>query len=80
MLGFHHRGSGNSRRGQGSSPLDVGVTHQGEFMGAAPTGRAVEVTGIYVVRIVGGKILEVWGVWDALGLMRQLDAIPELTS
>ena len=58
----------------------LGVTHQGEFMGEAPTGRAVEVTGIYVVRIVGGKILEVWGVWDALGPMRQLDAIPELTS
>lgn len=57
----------------------LGVTHQGEVMGATPTGRAVEVAGIYVVRIVGGKILEVWGVWNALGLMRQLDAISELT-
>jgi steroid delta-isomerase-like uncharacterized protein len=52
-------------------------THQGEFTGVAPTGREVEVTGIDIVRIARGKIVEAWGVWDALGAMRQLGAIPE---
>jgi hypothetical protein len=74
----HYRGSSNSRRGHGGLPLDVPRhPHQGEFMGVTPTGKEVEVTGIDIVRIVGGKIVDVWSVWDAWGLMRQLGAIPE---
>jgi steroid delta-isomerase-like uncharacterized protein len=34
-------------------------THQGEFMGVAPTGKEVEVTGIDFVRIRGCRIVEV---------------------
>jgi predicted ester cyclase len=52
-------------------------THQGEFMGAAPTGNRVTVTGIVVSRIAGGKIEEEWLEWDVLGLMQQLGAIGE---
>jgi steroid delta-isomerase-like uncharacterized protein len=47
-------------------------THQGELMGMAPTGRRVAVTGIDVVRVADGKIVEHRGLTDIVGLMRQL--------
>ena len=47
-------------------------THQGELMGVAPTGRRVSVTGIDIVRVADGKIVEHRGLTDIVGLMRQL--------
>jgi steroid delta-isomerase-like uncharacterized protein len=47
-------------------------THEGELMGMAPTGRAVAVTGIDIVRIEDGRIVEHRGLTDIIGLMRQL--------
>jgi steroid delta-isomerase-like uncharacterized protein len=47
-------------------------THEGELMGLAPTGRKVSVTGIDMLRIDGGKIVEHRGLTDIVGLMRQL--------
>ena len=35
-------------------------THQGELMGIAPTGERVELRGISIIRINGGKIEEIW--------------------
>jgi steroid delta-isomerase-like uncharacterized protein len=51
-------------------------THQGDFMGIPPTGKRVTVTanGIYTCR--DGKIVENRVVFDALGLLQQLGAIP----
>jgi steroid delta-isomerase-like uncharacterized protein len=51
-------------------------THQGELMGARPTGRPIEVEAISVFRIADGKIAEEWTVWDALGLLQQVGAVP----
>ena len=51
-------------------------THQGDLMGIPPTGKAVQLTGMVIVRFSGGKIVERWVSEDALGLMRQLGAIP----
>jgi predicted ester cyclase len=53
------------------------ATHQGEYMGIAPTGNRVNLRGISIYRIEGGRIAESWGVSDDLGLMRQIGAIPE---
>jgi len=47
-------------------------THQGAFMGIAPTGKPVTVTAIDIARFVNGKIVEHWGQMDSLGLMQQL--------
>ncbi|MBA2793302.1 MAG: ester cyclase [Thermoleophilaceae bacterium] len=47
-------------------------THQGQVMGVAPTGRRVAVTGIDLLRIEHGKIVEHRGLTDTVGLMRQL--------
>ncbi|MDP8951660.1 MAG: ester cyclase, partial [Actinomycetota bacterium] len=52
-------------------------THQGEFMGNAPTGKRVTMAGIDIFRIADGKIVELWGQEDVLGMMQQLGAIPE---
>jgi len=43
-------------------------------MEIAPTGKRVTVTGIFILRIVGGKIVEEWGNADDLGMMQQLGA------
>jgi len=53
------------------------ATHQGNYMGIAPTGKEVEFTGISFYRIEAGKIAESWNEEDELGLMRQIGAVPE---
>lgn len=52
-------------------------THDGELMGIEPTGRTVTVEGVEIDRIEGGKIVESRVTWDALGVLRQIGAIPE---
>jgi steroid delta-isomerase-like uncharacterized protein len=51
-------------------------THDGEFMGLAPTGTQVAWDVIDIVRHRDGKLVEHWNVVDAYGLMAQLGAIP----
>ena len=53
-----------------------GGTHKGKYMGIAPTGKQVTLTGIVISRIVGGKNVEEWGEMDMLGMMQQLGAVP----
>jgi steroid delta-isomerase-like uncharacterized protein len=52
-------------------------THQGELLGVPPSGNRVEVAGVTISRIEGGKIVEDWDNYDALGMMQQIGAIPE---
>jgi len=54
------------------------ATHQGDYMGIAPSGKAVEFTGISFYRIEGNKIAQSWNIEDQFGLMRQVGAIAEL--
>ena len=51
-------------------------THEREFMGTAPTGKRVEAMGMDVVQLVGEEIVEHWGEFDVIGLLRQLGVIP----
>lgn len=53
------------------------ATHRGELMGIPPTGNRTGVSGITISRISEGRLVEDWNIWDTLGLMRQLDVIPE---
>jgi len=53
-------------------------THKGEFMGIAPTGKKVTVSGIVITRWVGGKEVEAWGVDDMLAMMQQLGVVPPM--
>ncbi len=55
-------------------------THRGEFMGVAPTGRSVTMSGIDIVRITEGKISEFWYAEQTLELLQQLGAAPTFTA
>ena len=51
-------------------------THQGQWMGAALTGKQVTTGGICIHRIAEGKIVERWGHVDRLGMAPQMGVIP----
>ena len=51
-------------------------THKGEFQGMPATGKQIKIEGFEMLRIAGGKLVERWGVFDALSLMQQLGAMP----
>ncbi|MEU3828556.1 ester cyclase [Streptomyces sp. NPDC029080] len=55
------------------------AVHRGDFLGIAPTGRQVLMTGMTLFRFgADGKIAELWWQHDQLGLMQQLGALDEL--
>ena len=51
-------------------------THTGELMGIPATGKQINVTGLDINRISGGKSAEHWGQFDQMGLMQQLGVVP----
>jgi steroid delta-isomerase-like uncharacterized protein len=52
-------------------------THRGELMGMDPTDEQVEIKGITIHRIEGGRIAEEWERYDNLSVMQQLGAISD---
>jgi C-1 hydroxylase len=52
-------------------------THQGEFMGYAPTGKHFNCSLIGIARIADGKFVEHWGITDEIAIMAQIGALPE---
>jgi predicted ester cyclase len=53
-------------------------THKGPFAGMPPTGRAIEMKLIDIMRFDSdGRATEHWGIADELSLMRQLGVIPQ---
>lgn len=53
-------------------------TNLGPFLGHPPTGRVVTYSGFDMNRIEGGKIVESWVSYDALGLLQQLGLVPPI--
>jgi len=50
-------------------------THEGEFIGLAPTHRKVEFEEVLLMTVTDGKISEVWGLGDSLALLDQLGVL-----
>lgn len=53
-------------------------THDGEFMGIDPSNRSVKFSGMTILRCGDGLIREGWSQPDAVALLRQVGAMPEL--
>lgn len=59
-----------------ASRWNIEGTHQGEFLGAAPTGNHIKDYGIDIFTIKNGRIASVHVNENDFGLMQQLGAIP----
>lgn len=53
------------------------MTHQGDQLGVAATGKPVAVGGMSFARVRDGKAVEAWNSWDMMGLMCQIGQISQ---
>jgi steroid delta-isomerase-like uncharacterized protein len=51
-------------------------TQDGDYFGTPPTGNAVTMSEVQIYRIVDGRIVELWLLFDVLGVLQQLGVIP----
>ncbi len=51
------------------------ATHDGHLMGMAPTGKNSRFTGMGIVRVKDGRIVEGWNVFDQLTMFQQLGLV-----
>jgi predicted ester cyclase len=50
--------------------------HEGEFMGVTPTGKRITVMGMDIIRVADGELVDYWGEFDVMGMLRQLGITP----
>jgi steroid delta-isomerase-like uncharacterized protein len=53
-------------------------THTGDHLGLLPTDRPVDFSGICIVRVRDGQILEAWNNFDFLRLYQQVGLLPAI--
>jgi predicted ester cyclase len=53
----------------------VSATHTGEGLGVAPTNQPLEFSGIAIVRLRDGKIVEAWNEFDFMKMYSQLGVL-----
>ena len=51
-------------------------THEGDFMGIPATHRHIEVRGMDISRLEGGRIIEHWTQVDMMAMLQQLGVMP----
>lgn len=52
-------------------------THTGTLMNIPATGKTAMVSGLVEFRFAGGKVAEVWAMYDLFGLLRQIGVVPD---
>ena len=57
----------------------VTVTHAGDGLGIAATGRTATFSGMVMARVENGQIAEGWNCFDFLSLYQQLGLLPAMT-
>ena len=58
------------------SRLTFSGTHKAEFAGIPASGKSFSVPVIDIIRIVDGKAVERWGLYDSMSMMQQIGAMP----
>lgn len=53
----------------------VRATHEGAGLGVAPTNQPIEFTGLTIVRLRDGKIVEAWNEFDFMKMYSQVGAL-----
>ncbi|MBI3241884.1 MAG: ester cyclase [Chloroflexi bacterium] len=56
--------------------VTVSATPAKDAFGVPANGKSFRISGQYIVRIQNGKIVEHFGVEDAIGIMQQMGAMP----
>lgn len=51
------------------------LTHTGKFMGVAPTGKTIDLTGISIYRLANGKLTETRNAVNWLTLLQEIGAV-----
>jgi len=51
-------------------------THRGDFLGVAPTGKAIQFETVDAMRVRDGKITDHWGVANLYSVLQQLGQLP----
>ncbi len=46
--------------------------HTGDGLGMPATGKTVHATGISIIRVANGQMVECWQNWDMLGILEQI--------
>ena len=54
----------------------ISGTHKGEFMGIPPTNKRVELSSLCMLRLVDGKVAEMWVENNSFVFMQQLGVVP----
>lgn len=60
-----------------SGHMTIEGTQTGVFMGIPGSTKKISVSEMHLVRVAGGKVVEHWGVVDAMTMMQQLGVVPE---
>jgi steroid delta-isomerase-like uncharacterized protein len=55
-------------------------THRGDYDGIPPTKRVIAGRAISIYRVVGGRIVDVDGIWDQAAFWQQLGLIPDASA
>ena len=53
----------------------VTATHLGDGLGVSPTNQPVEFTGLTIIKLKDGKIIEAWNEFDFMKMYGQLGAL-----
>jgi steroid delta-isomerase-like uncharacterized protein len=57
----------------------VTLTHGGDGLGVAATGRTATISGMVFARVKDGRLVEGWNCFDFLSLYQQLGLVPAIT-
>jgi steroid delta-isomerase-like uncharacterized protein len=49
--------------------------HTGDGLGVPASGANIQITGISIIRVANGKLVEAWQNWDMLGMMQQIQGL-----